>query len=112
MPTPPPPMGFPHPMHHPFTPPHLPPPPPFSPEMFYQMQPSYDMEYVYPPGMEPHHGFSETQSMTTEDDGNDGLTTAEIIASQSQDYIDEKLAEYQATIQYLQGNNHLHTLFT
>ena len=67
------------------------------------MQPSYDMEYVYPPGMEPH-AYSDTHSMMTEDDGNDGLTTAEIIASQSQDYIDEKLAEYQATIQYLQGN--------
>ena len=70
------------------------------------------MEYVYPPGMDPH-GFSETQSMATEDDGSEGLTTAEIIASQSQDYIDEKLAEYQATIQYLQGNIRLRSkLFT
>lgn len=30
-------------------------------------------------------------------------STADIIAQQSQDYIDEKLAEYQATITYLQG---------
>jgi hypothetical protein len=31
-------------------------------------------------------------------------STADIIAQQSQDYIDEKLAEYQATITMLQGN--------
>lgn len=33
----------------------------------------------------------------------DGPSTADIIANQSQDYVDEKLAEYQATIQQLQG---------
>lgn len=33
----------------------------------------------------------------------DGRSTAEIIANQSQDYVDEKLAEYQATIFQLQG---------
>ena len=32
-----------------------------------------------------------------------GLSTADIIANQSQDYVDEKLAEYQACIQLLQG---------
>lgn len=32
-----------------------------------------------------------------------GLSTAEIIANQSQDYVDEKLAEYQMTIFQLQG---------
>jgi len=32
-----------------------------------------------------------------------GPSTADIIASQSQDYVDERLAEYQATIQLLQG---------
>jgi len=32
-----------------------------------------------------------------------GPSTAEIIANQSQDYIDEKLAEYQMTILQLQG---------
>lgn len=37
------------------------------------------------------------------DDESSGPSTAEIIASQSQDYVDEKLAEYQATIQLLQG---------
>lgn len=31
------------------------------------------------------------------------LSTAEIIAQQSQEYVDEKLAEYQATISLLQG---------
>lgn len=34
----------------------------------------------------------------------DGRATADIIAAQSQDYVDEKLAEYQATIYHLQGN--------
>ncbi|XP_014226447.1 classical arabinogalactan protein 9-like [Trichogramma pretiosum] len=34
-----------------------------------------------------------------------GPSTAEIIASQSQDYVDEKLAEYQATIHQLQGES-------
>lgn len=38
-----------------------------------------------------------------EDSTTDGRSTAEIIASQSQDYVDEKLAEYQATIYMLQG---------
>lgn len=37
------------------------------------------------------------------DEESSGPSTAEIIASQSQDYVDEKLAEYQATIQQLQG---------
>jgi hypothetical protein len=36
-----------------------------------------------------------------EDEG--GETTADLIASQSQDYVDEKLAEYQATIHQLQS---------
>ncbi|KAJ9588580.1 hypothetical protein L9F63_028117, partial [Diploptera punctata] len=37
-----------------------------------------------------------------EDPTQAGLSTADIIASQSQDYVDEKLAEYQATIHQLQ----------
>lgn len=36
----------------------------------------------------------------------DGRSTADIIASQSQDYVDEKLAEYQATIYMLQGRGY------
>lgn len=39
------------------------------------------------------------------EDEESGPSTAEIIANQSQDYVDEKLAEYQATIYQLQGNN-------
>lgn len=37
------------------------------------------------------------------EDEDSGPSTREIIASQSQDYVDEKLAEYQATIAHLQG---------
>lgn len=51
-----------------------------------------DYEYVGVP-LEPSHA----------DDTDSGPSTAEIIASQSQDYVDEKLAEYQATIALLQG---------
>ena len=36
-------------------------------------------------------------------DGEQGPSTADIIAAQGQDYVDEKLAEYQATILLLQG---------
>jgi hypothetical protein len=38
-----------------------------------------------------------------DEEENTGPTTAEIIANQSQDYIDEKLAEFQLTILQLQG---------
>ncbi|EFA09452.1 hypothetical protein TcasGA2_TC010667 [Tribolium castaneum] len=41
------------------------------------------------------------------DEEESGPSTAEIIANQSQDYIDEKLAEYQATIYQLQGKKKL-----
>ncbi|XP_015117530.1 leucine-rich repeat extensin-like protein 3 [Diachasma alloeum] len=51
-----------------------------------------DYEYVGVP-LEPSQN----------DDEDSGPSTAEIIASQSQDYVDEKLAEYQATIALLQG---------
>lgn len=51
-----------------------------------------DYEYVGVP-LDPNQGDEEVT----------GPSTAEIIASQSQDYVDEKLAEYQATIQQLQG---------
>lgn len=43
-----------------------------------------------------------------EPEEHDGPSTADIIANQSQDYVDEKLAEYQATIQQLQGRIALH----
>jgi nesprin-1 len=38
-----------------------------------------------------------------DEEENAGPSTAEIIANQSQDYVDEKLAEYQLTILQLQG---------
>lgn len=53
---------------------------------------SGDYEYV---GVPLDHSQTEEASS--------GPSTAEIIANQSQDYVDEKLAEYQATIQQLQS---------
>ncbi|KZC10893.1 hypothetical protein WN55_01592 [Dufourea novaeangliae] len=52
---------------------------------------SGDYEYV---GVPLEHSQTEEEAS--------GPSTAEIIANQSQDYVDEKLAEYQATIQQLQ----------
>lgn len=72
-----------------------------SPEYFYS--PYTEAEYIgvplEPPGPPPEY----------EDATQAGLSTAAIIASQSQDYVDEKLAEYQATIHQLQGRTHLST---
>lgn len=53
---------------------------------------SGEYEYV---GVPLEHSQMEEESS--------GPSTAEIIANQSQDYVDEKLAEYQATIQQLQS---------
>ncbi|CAL8111858.1 unnamed protein product [Orchesella dallaii] len=73
-----------------------------SPEIF-DLQPSYDVEFVYPPGMDPDAARRRmTPQISQHDDEEGGPTTAEIIAAQSQDYVDERLAEYQATIQHLQ----------
>ncbi|XP_076667924.1 uncharacterized protein LOC143368753 [Andrena cerasifolii] len=55
---------------------------------------SGDYEYV---GVPLDHSQTEEEAS--------GPSTAEIIANQSQDYVDEKLAEYQATIQQLQKNS-------
>lgn len=67
-------------------------PAPFSPGSFTGVP-------LEPPG--PPEGYL---GMSLEAPGPpDGRATAEIIASQSQDYVDEKLAEYQATIYHLQG---------
>ena len=78
----------------------------FSHQDGFPLQPSYDMEFVYPPGMDPEsiRQMSVVQAEQAENEG--GLTTAQIIAIQSQDidYIDERLAEYQAIIQHLQGH--------
>lgn len=66
------------------------------PEYFYS-GPQY--EFVGAP-MEP----PQPRSYVIYDDEEDqGPSTAEIIANQSQDYVDEKLAEYQMTIAQLQG---------
>lgn len=69
-----------------------------SPDLPEFVAPSRDYEYVGMP-LEPP---PLPRNYEVEDEDN-GPTTAEIIANQSQDYIDEKLAEYQATIYMLQG---------
>ncbi|XP_060864346.1 uncharacterized protein LOC132940652 [Metopolophium dirhodum] len=59
--------------------------------------PSYrPREFVVLEAPSPQQWSDEENTMT------DGRSTAEIIAQQSQDYVDEKLAEYQATIYMLQ----------
>lgn len=52
--------------------------------------------------LEPPGPLQEYQQQMT---NQEGRTTADIIAAQSQDYVDEKLAEYQATIYQLQGKS-------
>ncbi|KAG6802406.1 hypothetical protein HZU73_02239 [Apis mellifera caucasica] len=62
------------------------------------------LEYMigtYKPGDYEYVGVPLDHSQTEEESS--GPSTAEIIANQSQDYVDEKLAEYQATIQQLQS---------
>jgi hypothetical protein len=85
--------------------------PPFSPvpqQYMYvdsdrQVKPANDY-YVVP--LEP---ANLSKGITVYDDEVARPSTADIIAQQSQDYVDEKLAEYQATISLLQGkaNNSL-----
>ena len=62
----------------------------------HQIMPITDF-YVVP--LEP---TSQSKGIAVQDQARP--STADIIAQQSQDYVDEKLAEYQATIFYLQGN--------
>lgn len=73
-------------------------PHPFSPDFG---PPSRDFEYIGVP-LEP----PPLPQNYEPDDEDSGPSTAEIIAAQSQDYIDEKLAEYQATIYQLQGKKY------
>ncbi len=69
------------------------------------------MELVYPVGMEQEttttttytHSIMSMSAIQTQESVDEGPSTAQIIAAQSQDYVDERLAEYQATIQHLQG---------
>ncbi|XP_044734627.1 nesprin-1 [Chrysoperla carnea] len=63
--------------------------------------PCHDYEYVGVP-LEPPGPPRPPPLHIDGDEPQDGMSTADIIANQSQDYIDEKLAEYQATIQQLQ----------
>lgn len=65
--------------------------------------PNRDYEYVGMPLTPP----PLPQNYHVDDEEESGPSTAEIIANQSQDYIDEKLAEYQATIYLLQGRSYL-----
>lgn len=67
------------------------------------MSSPYEQEYIGvplepTPLMQPPAELLGYPEMMGED-----ASTADIIASQSQDYVDEKLAEYQATIHQLQG---------
>lgn len=73
-----------------------------SPEYFYSSPYDGDCVGVGVP-LEP------PRPLHYEDEEPRGPSTAEIIANQSQDYVDEKLAEYQATIHLLQGKT-LHVL--
>ena len=59
----------------------------------------YDYEYVGVP-LEPPQPKSY---VIYDDEEEHGPSTREIIENQSQDYVDEKLAEYQMTIFQLQG---------
>lgn len=76
--------------------------PPFSPlPEQYLYKPISDDYYVVP--LEP---VNLTKGVTVYDEQNENRpSTADIIAQQSQDYVDEKLAEYQATITLLQGEH-------
>jgi hypothetical protein len=76
--------------------------PPPQPQYMYmdndrQMKPINDF-YVVP--LEP---ANLSRGITVYDEDGARPSTADIIAQQSQDYVDEKLAEYQATISLLQG---------
>ncbi|XP_024081429.1 nesprin-1 [Cimex lectularius] len=73
--------------------PYLQSPVPFSPIMWMPAPPSPYLGVPLEPPGPLYHDPQVPQ---------DGRSTADIIASQSQDYVDEKLAEYQATIFQLQ----------
>lgn len=77
----------------------------------YLYRPGPGPEFLFSPGPQPQYvGVpleppppKPTRYVIYDDEDDDGPSTADIIASQSQDYVDEKLAEYQATILQLQG---------
>lgn len=75
--------------------------PPFSPPptpQYMYVDSDRQVKYVVP--LEP---TSLNKGITVYDEDDSRPSTADIIAQQSQDYVDEKLAEYQATISLLQG---------
>lgn len=73
-----------------------------SPEYYYSSPYETVREYDYA-GV-PLEPPPPPRPMIYEEEEERGPSTAEIIANQSQEgYVDEKLAEYQATIQLLQG---------
>lgn len=63
----------------------------------------------YITAIETQRVYQPSPTYVIYDDMPTGPSTADIIANQSQDYVDEKLAEYQATIMQLQGR-HKHIL--
>ncbi|XP_058792943.1 uncharacterized protein LOC131665216 [Phymastichus coffea] len=65
-------------------------------------QPCGPPEYLIAPYRSGEYEYVGVPLDPGPDDEDSGPSTAEIIASQSQDYVDEKLAEYQATILQLQ----------
>lgn len=71
--------------------------PPPTHEYDHQANPTSDF-YVIP--LEPSNA---SKGIVVYDENDSRPSTADIIAQQSQDYVDEKLAEYQATISLLQG---------
>uniref|UniRef100_A0A182VV33 Uncharacterized protein n=1 Tax=Anopheles minimus TaxID=112268 RepID=A0A182VV33_9DIPT len=70
--------------------------------------------YHYGPAAGPGHTqvplTGQSQYVIYDYGGEMGPSTADIIAAQSQDYVDEKLAEYQATIMLLQAFTVYHIL--
>lgn len=81
--------------------------PPFSPTPMFMDRDHHGkgMNDFYVVPLEP---ANLGKGLTVYDEENENRpSTADIIAQQSQDYIDEKLAEYQATITYLQGTKAL-----
>jgi hypothetical protein len=104
-------MSYPRPFRNTFSPPPsstssiqpFSPPPP-------QLKPSYEVEYHIAPKpsvnefyVVPLEPSTLTRNVNIYDQEDNRPSTADIIAQQSQDYIDEKLAEYQGVISLLQG---------
>ena len=83
--------------------------PPFSPPPIAHVYADRDNNVIKPISNDfyvvPLEPASHSKNVTIYDEDNETRpSTADIIAQQSQDYVDEKLAEYQATIMLLQGN--------